>query len=183
MKTTYSVSLRQFVEKQLKRNIYSIANIALKTIYGLLFLSTTLSSSSHFHKWSFRDITLGFPHEASRKEFVCQSRRHKRHIRSLGREDPLEWEMATHSNIVAWTEEPDRLQSIGLHSICQQIWKTQQWPQDLKRSVFIPIPKKGKAKECSNYRTITLISYAREVMLRILQARLQENAGFFCCVN
>ena len=60
-----------------------------------------------------------------------------------------------------------------LHSICQQIWKTQQWPQDLKRSVFIPIPKKGKAKECSNYRTITLISYASKVMLRILQARLQ----------
>ena len=61
-----------------------------------------------------------------------------------------------------------------LHSICQQIWKTQQWPQDWKRSVFIPIPKKGNAKEYSNYRTITLISQASKVMLNILQARLQQ---------
>ena len=61
-----------------------------------------------------------------------------------------------------------------LHSICQQIWKTQQWPQKWKRSVFIPIPKKGNAKECSNYRTIALISHASKVMLQILQARLQQ---------
>src|SRR5574337_767784 len=61
-----------------------------------------------------------------------------------------------------------------LHSICQQIWKTQQWPQDWKRSVFIPIPKKGNAKECSNYRTIALISHTSKVMLKILQARLQR---------
>ncbi|XP_055254769.1 uncharacterized protein LOC129538573, partial [Moschus berezovskii] len=61
-----------------------------------------------------------------------------------------------------------------LHSICQQIWKTQQWPQDWKRSVFIPIPKKGNAKECSNYLTIALISHASKVMLKILQARLQQ---------
>ena len=61
-----------------------------------------------------------------------------------------------------------------LHSICQQMWKTQQWPQDWKRSVFIPIPKKGNAKECSNYRTIALISHATKVMLKILQARLQQ---------
>ena len=61
-----------------------------------------------------------------------------------------------------------------LHSICQQIWKTQQWPQDWKRSVFIPIPNKGNAKECSNYCTIALISYASKVMLKILQARLQQ---------
>ena len=61
-----------------------------------------------------------------------------------------------------------------LHSICQHIWKTQQWPQDWKRSVFIPIPKKGNAKECSNYRTIALISQASKVMLKILQARLQQ---------
>ena len=61
-----------------------------------------------------------------------------------------------------------------LHSICQQIWKTQQWPQDWKRSVFIPIPKKGNAKECSNYCKITLISYANKVMLKILQIRLQQ---------
>ena len=60
------------------------------------------------------------------------------------------------------------------HSICQQIWKTQQWPQDWKRSVFIPIPKKGNAKECLNYRTIALISQASKVMLNILQTRLQE---------
>ena len=59
-----------------------------------------------------------------------------------------------------------------LHSICQQIWKM-QWPQDWKRSVFIPIPKKGNAKECSNYRTIALISHASKVMLTIFQARLQ----------
>ena len=61
-----------------------------------------------------------------------------------------------------------------LHSICQQIWKTQQWPQDWKRSVFSPIPKKGNAKECSNYRTIALISHASKVMLKILQVRLQQ---------
>ena len=61
-----------------------------------------------------------------------------------------------------------------LHSMCQQIWKTQQWPQDWKRSVFIPIPKKGNAKECSSYRTIALISYASKGMLKILQARLHE---------
>ena len=61
-----------------------------------------------------------------------------------------------------------------LHAICQQIWKTQQWPQDWKRSVFIPIPKKGNAKECSNYRTIALISHASKVMLKILQASLQQ---------
>ena len=61
-----------------------------------------------------------------------------------------------------------------LHSICQQIWKTQQWPQDWKRSIFIPIPKKGNAKECSNYRTIALISHASKVLLKILQARLQQ---------
>ena len=61
-----------------------------------------------------------------------------------------------------------------LHSICQQIWKTQQWPEDGKRSVFIPIPKKGNAKECSNYCTIALISQASKVKLKILQARLQQ---------
>ena len=61
-----------------------------------------------------------------------------------------------------------------LHSICQHIWKTQQWPQAWKRSVFITIPKKGNAKECSNYRTIVLISHASKVMLKILQARLQQ---------
>ena len=61
-----------------------------------------------------------------------------------------------------------------LHSICQQIWKTQQWPQDWERSVFIRIPNKGNAKECSNYCTITLISHAGKVRLKILQARLQQ---------
>ena len=61
-----------------------------------------------------------------------------------------------------------------LHSICQQIWKTRPWPHDWKRSVFIPIPKKGNPKECSNYRTIALISHASEVMLKILQASLQH---------
>ena len=64
-----------------------------------------------------------------------------------------------------------------LHSICQQIWETQQWPQDWKRSVFIPVPKKGNAKECSNYRTIALISHTSKVMLEILQARLQQNVN------
>ena len=62
----------------------------------------------------------------------------------------------------------------ALNSICQQIWKTQQWPQDWKRSVFIPIPKKGNAKECTNYHTIAFISHARKVMLKILQAGLQQ---------
>ena len=61
-----------------------------------------------------------------------------------------------------------------LHSTCQQIWKIQQWPEDWKRSFFIPIPKKGNAKECSNYRTTALISHASIVMLKILQARLQQ---------
>ena len=61
-----------------------------------------------------------------------------------------------------------------LHTICQQIWKTQQWPQDRKRSLFIPIPKKGNAKECSNYHTIAPISHSSKVMLKILQARLQQ---------
>ena len=61
-----------------------------------------------------------------------------------------------------------------LHSICQQIWKTHQWPQDWKRSVFIPIPKKGNAKECSNYRTVALFSHTSKVMLKILQARLKQ---------
>ena len=61
-----------------------------------------------------------------------------------------------------------------LHSICQHIWKTQQWPQDWKRSVFILIPKKGNAKKCSNYYTVALTSHASKVMLKILQARLQQ---------
>ena len=61
-----------------------------------------------------------------------------------------------------------------LHSIYQHIWKTQQWPEDWKRSVFIPMPKKGNAKECSNYHTIALISHARKVMLKILQVSLQQ---------
>ena len=60
-----------------------------------------------------------------------------------------------------------------LHSICQQIWKTQQWPQDWKRSVFTPVPKKGNSKDCSNYCTIALISHASKIMLKIIQARLQ----------
>ena len=61
-----------------------------------------------------------------------------------------------------------------LHSLCQQIWKTQQWPQDWKRSAFIPIPKKGNAKECFNYHTVALISHAQKVMLKIFQAKLQK---------
>ena len=61
-----------------------------------------------------------------------------------------------------------------LHSICQQIWKTQQWPQDWKRSVFIPVPKKANTKQCSNYHTIALISHTSKVMLKILQARPQQ---------
>ena len=65
-----------------------------------------------------------------------------------------------------------------LHSTCQRIWKTQQWPQEWKKSVFIPIPKKGNAKECSNYCTITLISHARKIILKILQARLEQYVRF-----
>ena len=61
-----------------------------------------------------------------------------------------------------------------LHSICQQIWRTHQWPQDRERSIFIPIPKKGNAKECPNYHTIALITHTNKVMLKILQARLQQ---------
>ena len=65
-----------------------------------------------------------------------------------------------------------------LHSTCQQIWKTQQWPQDWKRSVFIPIPKKGNPKECSSYRTTVLISHASKIMLKILQAKLQQYVNY-----
>ena len=65
-----------------------------------------------------------------------------------------------------------------MYMYCQQIWKTQQWPQDWKRSVFIPIPKKGNAKECSNYHTIALISHASKVIHKILQARLQQYANY-----
>ena len=64
-----------------------------------------------------------------------------------------------------------------LHSICQQTWKTQQWPQDLKRSIFIPVPKKANAKECSSYHPIALISHASKVMLKILQARLHQDVN------
>ena len=112
-------------------------------------------------------------------------------VRLLGQEDPLEKEMTIE---VKWALEsittnkarggngiPVELFQIlkddpvkVLHSICQQIWKTQQWPQDWKRSVFIPIPKKGNAKECTNYHTIALISHATKVMLKVLQARLQQ---------
>ena len=67
-----------------------------------------------------------------------------------------------------------------LYSICKQIWKTQQWPQDWKRSVFIPIPKKGNAKECSNYHTIALISQSSKVMLKILQASLHQYVNSEC---
>ena len=66
---------------------------------------------------------------------------------------------------------------VVLHSICQQVWKTQQWLQDWKRSVFIPNPKKGNAKDCSNYHTIALVSHASKVMLKILQGRLQQNVN------
>ena len=62
----------------------------------------------------------------------------------------------------------------GKESACQQIWKTQQWPQDWKRSVFFPVPKKGNANKCSDYHTVVLISHASKVMLKILQARLQQ---------
>ena len=64
-----------------------------------------------------------------------------------------------------------------LYSICQQIWKTQQWPQDWKRSIFIPIPKKGSAKECSNYRTVAPISHAGKMMVKVLQARLPQSVN------
>ena len=70
--------------------------------------------------------------------------------------------------------------AVKVHSICQQIWKTQQWPQDWKRSIFISIPKKGNAKECSDYRTTALISHASKVMLKILQSRLQQYMNRVC---
>ena len=88
--------------------------------------------------------------------------------------------MATHSSILAWRIPVELFQILKddavkvLYSICQQIWKTQQWPQDWKRSVLIPIPNKGSAKECTNYRTIALISHTSKVTLKILQARLQQ---------
>ena len=84
-------------------------------------------------------------------------------------ETPIIWP----PDVKSWLFGKDPDAEKVLHSICQQIWKTQQWPQDWKRSVFIPIPKGGNAKECSNYHTIALISHAK-VMLKILQARLQQ---------
>ena len=104
-------------------------------------------------------------------------------VRSLGREDPLEKEMATHSSTLAWKipwkEEPGRLQSMGSQRVGHD-WATalslsQQWPQDWKRSVFIPIPKKSNDKECSNYCTIALISHESKIMLQFLQARLVKH--------
>ena len=111
-------------------------------------------------------------------------------VGSQGWEDPLEKEMAPHSSkmprgILTLAPGSDGIpvevfQILKddavkvLHSIYQQIWKTQQWPQDWKKSVFIPTPKKGNAKECSNYRTVALISHASKVMLKILQARIQQ---------
>ena len=82
----------------------------------------------------------------------------------------MKWMKLEH--IIEWILKDDAVKV--LHSICQQVWKTQQWPQDWKRSVFIPIRKKGNAKKCSNSRTIALISHASNVMLKILQARLQQ---------
>ena len=82
------------------------------------------------------------------------------------------WTQAEKENIAQLTLTDDAVKV--LHSICQQIWKTQQWPQDWKRSVFITIPKKGHAKKCSNYRTIALISHTSKIMLKILQSRLQQ---------
>ena len=77
--------------------------------------------------------------------------------------------------VVKWLPvDVKRNHMVGLHSVCWQIWKTQQWPQDWKRSVFIPIPRKDNVKEWSNYRTIALISHTSKVMLKILQARLQQ---------
>ena len=101
---------------------------------------------------------------------------------SLGQEDLLEEGMATHCSILApripWTVEPGWLQSLGLQRVRHNYaMKTQQWPQDWRRPVFIPIPKKGNAKECSNYRTIALISHGSKVMLKILQARLQQHVN------
>ena len=101
--------------------------------------------------------------------------------------DILEWEVKwalgsiTTNKASGGDGVPDELFQIlkddavkGLHSICQQIWKTQQWPQDWKRSVFIPIPKKGNAKGYSDYSTITLLSHASKVMLKIFQARFEK---------
>ena len=87
--------------------------------------------------------------------------------------DILEWEVKWALECIT-TNKASGCDGKVLHSICQQILHTQQWPQDWKRSVFIPIPKKANAKECSNYHTIALISHASKVMLKILQARLQQ---------
>ena len=115
--------------------------------------------------------------------FPWTSRRSNQFIlKEINPEYSLEGLMLKFQYLVTWCEDnPVELFQIlkddavkVLHSIRQQIWKTQQWPQDWKRSVCIPIPKKGNAKECSNYCTIALISHASKVMLKILQARLQQ---------
>ena len=97
----------------------------------------------------------------------------------------LEWVAISLSNAWKWKVKVTLLSRVRLLAtpwiaayLCQQIWKSQQWPQDWKRSVFIPIPKKGNAKECSNYRTIAFISHTSKVMLKILQARLQKYMNY-----
>ena len=85
---------------------------------------------------------------------------------------PFKTHINTHTHMHIHTHWP--LSYMKRETVCQQIWETQQWPQDWKRSVFIPISKKGNAKECSNYRIIALISHARKIMFKILQARLQQ---------
>ena len=103
------------------------------------------------------------------------------HLKSDILECEVKWIGVTMNKACGRDGIPDKLFQIlkddivkVLHSICHQIWKTQQWPQEWKRSVFIPVPKKGNAKECSNYHTIALISHASKVTFKILQARLQQ---------
>ena len=133
---------------------------------------------------------MDFPGGSDGKASACNAG-------DLGREDLLEKEMATHSRIldwkIPWMEEPGRLHTVHgvakgwtrlsdftstedaisvLHSLCQQICKTQQWPLDWKRLILTPIPRKGNTKECANHQTIVLISLSSKVLLKILHARL-----------
>ena len=145
--------------------------------------------TQHIQNISIITCNQGFPCGSGVKNLPAMQKPQETQVWSLSQEDPLEEDMATHSSILAWrtpwTEEPGGLQSMRsqswtrlsdftslLHSIFQQIWKTQQWPQDWKRSVFIPMSKKGNSKESSGYHKIKSISHLSKVVPKILQERL-----------
>ena len=155
-----------------------------------IFLTQVLNSGlPHCQKILYNPSHQGSPVVLAKEYNVVLTKEHKKQINGLEHRE----QKYNHINIVnqSLTNEQRQFNETSvvfsihsaittddavkaLHSICQQIWKTQQWPQDWKRSVFIPTPKKGNAKECSNYHTIALISHASKIMFKILQSRLHQ---------